>query len=137
MTDAAQPKTARRTPRRPYGLDRPLESWLHADDYRRAAAAACVCQHGGAFCMADGYCHYGGRCFGRTHDEAVVAEIACVKDDLRRGKLTLDDGLARLAFWMDERDRPTERECPAHVDLARSFFSPDPARSFFHPDPDA
>jgi hypothetical protein len=40
------------------------ESGLRAGSTNDAWAAAMLkCRHPGAFCGADGYCHYGGECF--------------------------------------------------------------------------
>lgn len=51
---------------RPTGDDRKLfksggcrEAWLRSDVPALWAEAALRCQHAGAFCMSDGYCHFG------------------------------------------------------------------------------
>lgn len=53
--------------KRPTGEDRKLlkaggckEAWLSSDVPALFAEAAVRCQHAGAYCMQDGYCHIGG-----------------------------------------------------------------------------
>lgn len=48
-------------------LGAPREQWLRGgdseDDHSRFAAAMMKCQHAGAFCAEDGFCHHDGDCF--------------------------------------------------------------------------
>lgn len=45
------------------------ESWLKSENPERFAKAMLKCQHSGAFCAQDGYCHFEGSCF--KHEEEV------------------------------------------------------------------
>lgn len=52
--------------KQPKGIDRILfksgtchERWLESDVPKLFAEAAIRCQHAGAYCMQDGFCHYG------------------------------------------------------------------------------
>jgi hypothetical protein len=39
-------------------MSAPCEEWLRGDDDERFAAAMMRCRHAGAFCTADGFCHF-------------------------------------------------------------------------------
>lgn len=58
------------------------ESWLASNDHDKFAAAAMRCRNPSAFCMSDGFCHYGG-CFRSKRDMARLDEIGQLIDLLR------------------------------------------------------
>ena len=65
---------------RPSG--RPSEAWLRSTDPKKAAEAMVRCQHAGAFCWSDGYCHY-GTCFSRSRiDKGVDARLDRMEQQL-------------------------------------------------------
>ena len=58
------------------------EAWLTPKsdtemDHDRFGKAMMKCQHAGAFCAADGFCHFNGDCFksAAPHVEARIEEI--------------------------------------------------------------
>lgn len=55
------------------------EVWLKSQDHEKAARAAVKCQHAGALCMQDGFCHYGGECF-RTGNSAMVRACEAIQN---------------------------------------------------------
>jgi len=50
-----------RRPRKPKG--QPCEAWLSSENPAAFAEAMIKCQHSGAFCAQDGFCHFDGECF--------------------------------------------------------------------------
>ena len=50
------------------------ESWLKSTNDEKFAAAAMKCQHAGAYCMQDGFCHYEGICFSEILDKIAIEE---------------------------------------------------------------
>ena len=64
------------------------EKWLRplADApiyHERFAKAMMKCQHGGAHCAQDGFCHFDGDCF-KTAEPAVEAEIEQLEARLKQ-----------------------------------------------------
>jgi hypothetical protein len=57
---------------------RAVEAWLKSDDPEKFAEAAVKCEHTGAFCMEDGFCHFEGRCF-RTGRSTVTAAMRSIE----------------------------------------------------------
>ena len=54
------------------------ESWLNPKtdediSHERFAKAMMKCQHAGAYCASDGFCHYGGDCFRSAKSSAKEA----------------------------------------------------------------
>ncbi len=54
------------------------EAWLKSPDHEKFAAAAVKCQHAGAFCIQDGFCHNDGECF-RSNLAALNAAIRAIQ----------------------------------------------------------
>lgn len=62
------------------------EAWLwpaaNTDlHHGRFAKAMMKCQHAGAYCAADGFCHYDGGCF-KTAEPAIEARIEELEAEL-------------------------------------------------------
>lgn len=45
------------------------EAWLRSSNHEKWAEAMVICESAAAQCGADGYCHYGGLCFGELQYE--------------------------------------------------------------------
>lgn len=56
-------------------LGRPRESWLKGRDHAKYAEAMLLCKHAGAYCSADGFCHYGGDCFEKQTEAGDPAKL--------------------------------------------------------------
>lgn len=75
---------------REQALPTPRESWLKMDP-EHFAAAMMRCQHAGAYCAEDGFCHFDGDCFGgrKTEQEAVhvldelLGEVKALRAEVR------------------------------------------------------
>lgn len=62
---------------------RAFEKWLDSDDPHKFASAMMKCQHYGAFCSSDGFCHFNGDCFRSAKSSAreAVNEIRRISTD--------------------------------------------------------
>ena len=60
------------------------ERWLASNDHDKFSEAMIECEHPAGLCGADGYCHYGGQCFGDA-----AARLNQVEYDIQKLKIEL------------------------------------------------
>lgn len=85
----------------------PCEDDLNSSNHETFAQAAMQCQHLGAFCIQDGYCHFNGDCFVKKNlsPEEMIQEMQFMKDELRdaRSKLVqIESKLVRLISQLED-----------------------------------
>ena len=83
------------------------ESWLKPGntekDHERFAEAMMMCQHGGAFCAQDGFCHYDGDCFRSARSAA--REAARHVRAITTQSAAVQGWVNDAANWLDAQSR--------------------------------
>ena len=86
------------------------EADLKSRNSEKYGDAVSKCQHAGAYCIEDGYCHYDGDCFKNlSHADAIkanemlLAEIDSLKNDLTYSDLRYQYAVACINFEIEKR----------------------------------
>lgn len=89
------------------GIGFPTEDWLRSPDHNRFAEAATLCQHAGAFCIGDRFCHFDGTCF-RSDRQAMRKAVTVIRRAANDEPADISRALLRAAELLvnDYRDEP-------------------------------